>query len=195
VAVAQPVASKLQVFEIRADADRRGYEGLETRDPNGLLHTVPKHRRSRRWRVIRLAKHWETPRVAGRPLKNDDYPCLDLVVPAFSARAVDSLRYLLVANGEVLPLRTASGKFFAYNLTKVADVLDEKASGVQFHRDGFTARGITSWAFVPELVERLSIFRIPQQPFRPLVTGTFVSRVQESQLNGFVFDPLWTSSK
>ena len=102
-----------------------------------------------------------------------------------------SLGDLLIPHGELLPLRTRFGRFLAYNVTKVADVLDEHRCGLRYAKDGVTAVYVHRWEFVPELVGRLAIFRLPQKPSTLLVTDRFVTRVEQTGLSGFVFTPLW----
>src|ERR1700685_545939 len=83
-----------------------------------LFHWLPQNRTTRKWRVKRFARTWITPKVNGIVRKCQDYPGIDIVSPAFSERAVEVLRDFLEPNGEILPINTRSGKYFAYNLTR-----------------------------------------------------------------------------
>ena len=177
-----------KVFELLADVDALDYEGLHAEGSSMILDTVPRRRTTREWKVHRVSKSWNIPSVRGVP-GNNDYPCVDLVIPAFSKRAVESLRGFLETNGELLPLKVRQGNFFAYNLTTVADILDEEKSFLKLARDGVTATRIDKWVFKKnDISSRVpSVFRIPQRPLDILVTKEFVDRVTSNGLRGFVF--------
>src|SRR5437899_2637605 len=56
------------------------------------------------WAAPHLARIWKPLKVIGRVRPFNDYPCISLMIPAFSERAVASLRDFLEPNGELLPL-------------------------------------------------------------------------------------------
>lgn len=77
-------------------------------------------------------------------------------------------------------------------MTTVADVLDNRKSKLQYLKDGFTALGDILWyEFKPDLVNNLSIFRLPEQPSMKYVTEKFVTRVAQYGLKGFDFQIVW----
>jgi hypothetical protein len=169
------------------------YEGFMS--PEGhFMQTFPRRRRSSKWRVTRVAKGWKTPTLGGRVRLFNDYPCVDLGRPAFSERAVKVLRDFLEPNGELLPIRSQDGrKFFAYNVAKVADILDRRRSRLNYQSDGIAALGhdIIRYEFKKRAVPSLSIFRIPEVPTGTYVTDSFVARAISAGLKGFDFQLVW----
>lgn len=145
------------------------------------------------WQQPSLAEAWRPPRVEGRVSEFNDYPCLDMVLPAFSERAVDALRDLLEQSGELLPLATSTDtRFFFFNILTVSDALDRPAASCEFWCDPpTTAIDIEHFVFDAGMVQGLSIFRIRELPTSVLVTNTFVDRVESRRLQGFSFTKVW----
>jgi hypothetical protein len=152
--------------------------------------------KGRQWCVTRLAPFWTPQAVTGRVRAFNDYPCVNLVIPAFSRRAVDALRDLVEPNGELLPLVSRVGEYYAYNITTVADVLDLKQSEIQWmdNRHIF-ALSINRYECHGDRMEGLSIFRLVEHGAAAFVTQVFVDRVREHNLRGFHFVKLWPLRK
>lgn len=152
--------------------------------------------KGRDWTVTRLAPFWEPQTVEGRVRLFNDYPCVNLSVPAFSRRAVDALRDFIEPNGELLPLKSKVGEYFAYNVTTVADILDLKRSKVDWLDE---VRGIADTIDFYEFDESklcgLSIFRLVEEPSSTFVADVFVERVTSNYLNGFNFIKVWPFPK
>ena len=129
--------------------------------------------------------------MIGRVRRFNDYPCVDLGIPAFSQRAVDALRDLLEPNGELLPLISDIGQYWAFNVTTVADVLDWKRSQIRWLIKPDAASSIERHEFFPSKLRILSIFRIPEIPHATYVTELFAARVREHGLEGFDFRKVW----
>ncbi|MGH7635195.1 MAG: imm11 family protein, partial [Gemmatimonadaceae bacterium] len=116
-------------------------------------------------------------------------------VPVFSVRAVNRLLDFLTRGGELLPLRYGRAEYMAYNVTRVIDALDEKASSIARFPSG-NVMSIATYVFRSDLLASVPIFKIPQLPrAHVFVTDEFVSRVAESDLTGFRFSLLWTNGK
>lgn len=151
----------------------------------------------RAWTVPSLRPYWTPQRVTGRVRAFNDYPCVNLIIPAFSRRAVDALRDFLEPNGELLPLVSSVGEYYAYNTITVADALDEQKSEIQWLGDRHTfdeVFRIHRYEFLPERVAGLSIFRLVENSSATFVSQAFVDRVREHELQGFHFIKLWTLS-
>lgn len=117
------------------------------------------------------------------------------VVPVFSDQAVDTLRDLLEPNGELLPLRHARRHYFAYNVTTFRDALDEERSLMSRFSDG-GIMSIEGYAFRPEVLTDVAIFKIPQLPGGFVyVTEEFADRTRRAELLGFVFRTLWAEGE
>lgn len=128
-----------------------------------------------------------------RERPQSDFPNLGGVVPVFSAHAIDTLRDLLTANGEVLPLRYREGNYFVYNPTRVVDALDEARSEIEVFKSSGRVMRIVRYEFYPERLQGLTAFRLSQRPTLVYVTEKFVQRVKDAGLIGFDFVPIWSS--
>jgi hypothetical protein len=138
-----------------------------------------------------------------------DYPCVHgyssfSVTPIFSQKAVDALIDLLEGNGELLPLICDSGQYYAFNITREVDALDEQHSEFKLCSEVYPDEPppdpdfylVTRFAFYPDKVVEPNIFKLPVH-YRhdvPLVTDRFVQRAQEANLKGMAFNLLWSSS-
>src|ERR1051326_8884970 len=143
------------------------------------------------WQIKRLAPTWIPPTVTGRVRKFHDYPCVNIVYPAFSDRAVAALRDFLEPNGELLPLVTPEGSYFAYNITTVADVLDLERSKIKWSVKPFATFWIDRYEFFQEKLKGLAIFRLPADVSSYYVTEAFVARAREHGLRGMHFQKVW----
>lgn len=146
-----------------------------------------------RWQQPSLCSHWIPPQVIGRVSEFNDYPCLGMILPVFSERAVDRLRPMLEANGELLLLDSnTKTRFFFYNIRTISDALDQSRSKCHFWCDPpTTAMGIDRFEFQKTKLAGLSIFRIHQDPALVLVTEEFVDQVNFFGLRGFDFKKVW----
>lgn len=179
-----------RVYLLSGKLDDPVFEGLSS-DRGRFLRTVGPPWTTRSWKVGQLAEGWSAPRLKGPASKFNDFPVVDLSTPAFSERAVSALGDILKANGELLPVHSHFGIYYAFNLTTVADVLDRTKSQITWMRNGFIAIGIDRHEFMADKLSDLTIFRIPEKPFMTFVTQRFVNRVQEYHLKGFCFQLVW----
>ena len=180
---------KFEGFAFERTESLRGKVGL-------VQDFVPDDRQTkgRAWTVTPLAPFWTPQPVVGRVRKFNDYPCVNMLIPAFSRRAVDALRDFLEPNGELLPLASSVGEYYAYNITTVADVLDQERSEFQWLDEGRTFKSfskVVRYECIPEKMEGLSIFRIVEEVITPFVSSAFVDRVMQHELRGFLFTKLW----
>jgi hypothetical protein len=133
-----------------------------------------------------------------------DYPILGgfpgyPITPIFSQRAVDALADLLEGNGELLPLICDSGEYYAFNITREVDALDEERSEFKRFSELYMLMVdesepdpwcISRYEFHPERIADLSIFKLLRTRHQfdaALVTDKFVQRVREADLKGFDF--------
>ncbi|MDX2271899.1 MAG: hypothetical protein NW237_08100 [Cyanobacteriota bacterium] len=121
--------------------------------------------------------------------KLSDFPAFfSMICPVFSKASVDVLQDILLENGEVLPLISSIGNYFAYNITCIADVLDAESSIIR-------NKNIEKHVFHSNKIRSLKIFKIPQTILvRAYVTDEFVDRVSVAKLTGFKFRFLWADS-
>lgn len=150
----------------------------------------------RSWSVTRMKTIWTPLPVHGRVNTTNDYPCVNLLIPAFSKRAVEALQDMLLPNGELLPLVTRCGEYCAFNTTTVEDILDHERSQIRWMDERHVvAFAINRFEFIETKLSGLSIFRIVELPTSVFVTNVFVDRVQERGLGGFHFLKVWPLPK
>jgi hypothetical protein len=144
------------------------------------------------WQPRRLQSVWKPLKVHGPVNAFNDYPCLELKTPVFSRRAVDALGTMLSDQGELLPLITDAGEYFAYVCLTKLDVLDQKKSRIlRPSEPGATAFDIEYFAFKKKLLTNAAIFRVPEHPGIYLVSDQFKARAEEAALNGMTFIKVW----
>ncbi len=143
------------------------------------------------WQPRKLQAVWKPLPVAGPVKPFNDYPCLELTTPVFSHRAVEALGSMLTNNGELLPLKTDVGEYFAFVcLTKLAALDIERSRMRRLGPDRVSGR-VYYYAFNDTKLSGASIFRIPEQPHRYFVTDKFKDRVEQAGLNGLHFIKVW----
>jgi hypothetical protein len=178
----------MTVYELRADVNRYQHLTLfNERDVIRLRDTFVGSPMAASWQpllveILRDARHRNRPR--------SDFPAFG-GDPVFSKRAIEALRDLLEPNGEILPLRCHEGTYFAYNVTRLVDALDEARSELERFSSG-RIMWIERPVFFPVRIASEVIFKIPQSPNRTFVTDRFAQRIQEQGLVGFDLQPVWS---
>lgn len=148
----------------------------------------------RHWKATRLSAYWKPRKVIGAVDPQNDFPWFGVHIPGFSQRAVDCLREFLEPNGEILPVIAPHGlgKYWAYNITTVADVLDDEHSAMRlFPGSAWDALAIERHIFFPDRLGSLSIFRIPNRSLNVYATGNYMQRVHECGLKGLSAVRVW----
>jgi hypothetical protein len=129
-------------------------------------------------------------------------------VPIFSAQAVRALGDLLAAHGELLPLLPKAIGFQAFHVTTVLEGIDTQRTLVESSNVEKDApvpcdpdHGITfvQSEALPEVIGDAAVFALPHElrngPRHTwgdiFVSDEFVRRVEENDLQGFVFEPVW----
>jgi hypothetical protein len=146
----------------------------------------------------RRATTWEPVAVhrvvsdRGRRLRRSDFPWMMSHVLIMRQGAVDTLRDLLEANGELLPLSTDDDvELFAFN-ARVVDALDEAGSSLTMFPGTHRIMHIKKIGFVKSAVEGVDLFRVPHRATPTYVSERFVQRVNEAGLRGLDFIEAWS---
>jgi hypothetical protein len=114
--------------------------------------------------------------------------------PAFTAHAVEALQSVLFPNGQVLPLRSADGEFYLWNVTNIVDALDEPGIKATRFSSGRIMR-VDQWAFRTSVVNREVAFKVRQFPRGPVfITESFIDLFHAAGLLGLDPKPLWPQS-
>lgn len=150
------------------------------------------------FQIPKLSQLWDYPEFTIQENVNpfNDFPCC-IHVPVFSRRAVGALGIFLEKNGELLPVRSKFGDYYAYQtLTLKTDVLNRKKSdGMKLSGQPDFFYDLDRYEFYPSKLKGLSIFRIIEHPSRILVTSEFVECAIANKLLGFLFDPVWPNGE
>ena len=132
----------------------------------------------------------------GQDLLQGDFPSLTSHIPVFSQRAREALGDKLDAAGQVLPLDAvnAGQRLYALNVTTLVEALDLRKAEVKRFSSGRIMR-IMRYAFQPEVVTGLNLFKIPETVLQDVYAGeAFLEAVKASGLAGFVFKLVWPKS-
>lgn len=123
--------------------------------------------------------------------KKNDIPSLSPGIPVFTKRAADALGTLLTSNGELLPLGSPVGEYYAFNVTNIIDALNVERSDVKRFGSGKIMR-VNKYEFFREKVVGEVIFKIPQlRRSHIFVTDVFLNAVQKMDLHGIVLKEVW----
>lgn len=181
----------MKIYQLHEDFDR--YEVLSYSNPQDStrIHDwfcgkpIGKRWVPLRVEILRDKEHKDRP--------SSDFPGFGAGRPTFSDRAVEILRDFLEDNGEIFPLDCEDRNYYVFNVTRMVDALDEENSDVERFSSGRIME-VNRFAFYPDKVRDLSIFKIPQFPIGDVyVTDSFTNRVKSANLTGFAFDLLWDS--
>jgi hypothetical protein len=145
-----------------------------------------------------LASTWKP--IAVRRVRADerqdfnpsDFPWLGSHALIMRRYAVDALRDILDANGEVLPLSTDDGVELSVLNARILDALDEANSSLMKFPGTNRIMRIKKIAFVASKVEGIDLFRLPHRASSTYVSERFVERVKAAGLRGLAFNKVWS---
>jgi len=189
----------IEVFKLQPIVDNPLFEGFATGDTPSLLGRkrvgddfYPANGDIWDWKLEPLRPHWKPIVVEGRARSFNDFPCLGMMIPAFSRRAVDALRDYLEPNGELLPVIHPAGEYYAYNCFTIAEVLDHTSTEALWSPiDVRIAAIVHYYSLYPDRLQGLTIFRMRELANHVYVTTPFVERARAHGLNGFHFVKVW----
>jgi hypothetical protein len=174
----------------KLDADVNKYRGLYYINDDDVVEF------KRRFNGTQMKHAWTAEEqfafVPAR-LPKGDTPGLSTHIPVFSAKAAEILRDFLEPNGELLPITCDGQRFFAFNVTRVVDALDETSSEVVRFSSGRIME-VDRFSFHENRLIGITVFKIPQLVLKDVfVTDPFVERVMATRLKGFKFRLVWSS--
>lgn len=190
---------KLEVYLADQDANDPRLNGsvFECEDPIGdgeeIYDDFTPSLTSRDWTAPRFANIWVPRKLKETVNELNDFPRFYTVF-GLSQRAVDSLFDLLEPNGELLPVEPRAGKikYYAYNVTRVIDALDQQESIVErYSPSAIPVSRVEHYEFKTDLLAGAAVFRIPDRIEDIYVTQEFVSRAQRDHLFGLRFMKVW----
>lgn len=205
----------MEIFEIGPILDDPRFEGFAVLDTPSFLGRTPRQTPTGindvgsdffpplpydwNWSASVLKRVWDPRKIrpTGRVLPFNDYPCINLLIPAFSTRAVMVLREFLDENGELLPFEFHSQTYYAYNCQTIVDALNYPSSvGSEMQQKSERLKlSLSYYDFYEDKLRGLTIFRERHSITRIFVSDRFVSAVKVSGLNGFDFAKIWPLQK
>lgn len=145
--------------------------------------------RATQWRPVKVQRVRADERQAFRP---SDFPWLGAHALVMRRNAVEALRVMLDASGEVLPLATDDGiELFVLNVTRVLDAIDEPRSEILRFPGSNRIMRIKSVAFLERVLGSADIFRLPHRTSSTYVSDRFVKAVHDAGLKGLEFKRVW----
>ena len=109
--------------------------------------------------------------------------------------ALDALRDVLDAYGEVLPLHTDDEvELFVLNIRVVIDALDVERSEIE-RIPNTDIVAVQEHVFIESALQGVEMFRVPLVPHNIYFTDLFVERVKKLKLKGTDFIKLWSSDE
>lgn len=142
-----------------------------------------------RWKPISVRRVRPDER---RDVKPSDFPWLGTNALVMRQSAVDALRDILDANGEVLPLATDDGVQLSVLNARIVDALDEANSSLMKFPGTNRIMRIKKVAFIASKVVDVDLFRLPHRASSTYVGERFVERVKTAGLSGLVFNRVWS---
>jgi hypothetical protein len=171
----------------------KGYEMLNfadevSLDQMNLLNGKP---RTKSWKPLQVQRMRATRREGCRP---SDSPFVFATgVMVFRRSAVDALRDILDAHGELLPLQDSEGvELYAYNPWPL-DALDHDLTQGSRNEEGRVYLP-NNHVFIPSIVKGVDIFRLNEDyPGAIYVGENFLQRWKQAKLKGLDFKLAWDS--
>lgn len=140
------------------------------------------------WRPIRVTRVRADEQHEFNP---SDFPWLGTDALVMRRAAVEGLRDILEANGEILPLATDDDvELFVLN-ARVIDALDEAHSSLMRFPGTNRIMRIKRAAFFASAIEGADLFRLPHRASSTYVSDRFVGRVKSAGLRGLIFNKVW----
>jgi len=170
-----------------------GYEWVNCCDDSDyeVFLTLDGSSQAGRWQPIKVRRVRADDRQDFKP---SDFPWLGADALVMRRRAVDALRDVLEAHGEVLPLVTEDATELLVFNAHAVDALDEDRSNIMRFPGTNRIMRIVKVAFAEAALRGVDIFRLPHRASSTYVSQRFVDRVSEAGLVGLEFKKVWSSS-
>ena len=167
-----------------------GYEMLHCVDDSGwpTMRKLRGEPQAKTWTPVRVRRVRPSLRERSRPADSPYYGTECLI---FRRSAVDALRDMLDAHGELLPLEDEGGvELFAYN-PRALDALDHERTVGSKDETGHVWLP-NNHIFIPSVVEGVDIFKQACERAGAIyVSERFLSRWKQAKLKGLDFKLVW----
>jgi hypothetical protein len=117
-------------------------------------------------------------------------------VPVMSARAVAALSDVIGSRTEMLPLQFEAQNYFAINVTRMVDALDDERTVANRFQNSRRMFLVQKYEFFHDRVAEEWLFKVPQLALAHVfATEQFVSLGARAGLTGFKFRERWRSQE
>jgi hypothetical protein len=181
-------------MEIYTSIGATGYEIINF--PGGyddwqLVGNLDGTSRKASWKPILVKRVRSSKREAFRPSDFPYYFCAFIV----RRSAVDALRDILDAHGELLPLQDEGGaELYVLNM-RALDALDEPRSKINYDETTGNICYVKKPVFILSAVEGVDIFTLRRKLGQIYYSDRFVARVKAAKLKGLDFTKVWSSDE
>lgn len=163
----------------------RGYDDWQT------LGHLDGTRRSTNWQPLLVRRVRGSIREACRP---SDFPYVGSAL-ILRRSAIDALRDMLDAHGELLPLQDEGGVELHVLNVNALDALDESRSTVDYIGDTGRIAYVKKPVFIKSAIEGVDIFTLRRCLGHIYFSDRFVARVKAAKLKGRDFTKVWSSAE
>ncbi|HRI71095.1 MAG TPA: hypothetical protein PK156_42980 [Polyangium sp.] len=160
-------------------------------DAHDALDSLDGKPKCKKWKPVRVERVRVNKRESGRP---SDAPFMFMSgILVFRRSAVDALRDILEAHGELLPLHDAGGvELYAYNPRALEALDHEHTRGTR--DDQGRVYVPDNHVFIPSIVEGVDIFRLATEKRGAIyLSECFLQRWKQAKLKGLDFTLAWDS--
>lgn len=111
-------------------------------------------------------------------------------LPLIHEKAINPLAHMLTPYGELLPMPSPHGVYYAYHILQPQDVLDHEKTKHYAHSQQ-NQRLIEQYAFQHERVIEPILFHLREYPAPILATEAFVQKIKQLDIVGWQFEKCW----
>lgn len=112
-------------------------------------------------------------------------------IPLLHERTMDQLAPFLTPFGELLPILSENGVYYAYHVLRAYDALDTEQSVAYLFPE--KPQQIHQYVFYQDKVLHPLFFRLPQSAAPFFATQSFIQKLDEHNFQGWQFEKCWES--
>lgn len=176
----------MKLYQLWPDHTYRAYE---TKEKGGYKSFCFRGTPVDDWNTVNLypsQHHTEAGKATG-----DVYP-VDVSAVVINERCFRVLAPYIKDKAQVLPAQSNAQKLFVLNVTTVIDCLDRENSKLKLFPSSGRLMRVEEYAFHRELLVDAFVFKIPEELHtHPYVTEDFKNLMEQNNIKGFKFVPVW----
>ncbi|SHF34424.1 hypothetical protein SAMN05444392_11635 [Seinonella peptonophila] len=169
----------------------RRYCLFQLKDPQPLfqlLHNSNDHSWKSEWNSQQFSL---TTGLKEQELSYGELTFLTPSIPLLHEQSIELLAPLLIPYGELLPMSSENGIYYAYHVLKPYHALNIDQSTIYPYPK--QPMLIDKYDFHKEQVKEPLFFRLPQSPAPFFATDSFMDILEKTQFQGWQFEQCWKS--